>query len=86
MDAQDQAVFTLEELAEFLRVPNEAVLTILQAGLIPGRNVAGSWRFLRRAIEAWLSQPPSEDDWLFEAEACNEDLADRATLADEVPF
>ncbi len=47
-------VFTLEDAAAFLRLPADVVERHAVKGLIPGRKVDDSWRFLRTALEDWL--------------------------------
>ena len=47
-------VLTLEDAAQFLRLPGDAVERRAAAGEIPGRKVDGTWRFLRSALEDWL--------------------------------
>ena len=48
-------VLTLEELARLLEVEAAAVQELAEGGELPGRKIAGSWRFSRRAILAWLA-------------------------------
>jgi hypothetical protein len=50
-------VLTLAEAAALLRVPEEGLKTDAAAGRVPGRLVAGEWRFVRATLLAWLSQP-----------------------------
>jgi excisionase family DNA binding protein len=48
-------VLTVAEVAELLRVAPNAVLELAQAGELPGRQLAGEWRFVRAAVLGWLS-------------------------------
>lgn len=48
---------TLEETADLLRVPVGAVLGLAVSGQIPGRRIAGEWRFVSEAVIDWLSMP-----------------------------
>lgn len=48
-------VLTLEEVADYLRLPPEIVLRQAVSGKLPGRKIEDHWRFLRSAINAWLS-------------------------------
>jgi excisionase family DNA binding protein len=48
-------VLTLEETARFLRVSRAAVKRLAERGAIPCQQVEGSWRFLKTALEDWLS-------------------------------
>ena len=53
-------VLTVEQAAELLQTDPEAVRTLADAGELPGRKIGDEWRFLRRAVLAWLgaSAPP----------------------------
>jgi excisionase family DNA binding protein len=48
-------VLTLQETAELLRLPVEAVRTSVTAGDLPGRAFGEEWRFSRAALLAWLA-------------------------------
>ena len=47
-------VLTLEEAAAYLRLPGDAVARQAAESAIPGRLVAGEWRFLQSALDEWL--------------------------------
>ena len=47
-------VLTLEEAANYLRLPKEAVERQAAQGRLPGRRIEDTWRFLRAAIDDWL--------------------------------
>ena len=49
-------VLTLEELSSLLRLPSQALEALAQEGEVPGRRIAGEWRFARSAILQWLSR------------------------------
>jgi excisionase family DNA binding protein len=53
-------VLTVEQAAELLQAEPEAVRALAVAGELPGREIGGEWRFLRRAVLAWLgaTAPP----------------------------
>ena len=51
------AILTLDEVASYLRLPQETVERQAQNGLIPGRQIENTWRFLRDAIDEWLRGP-----------------------------
>ena len=53
-------ILTLAEAAAFLRVPEEGLKTDAVAGRVPGRLVAGEWRFVKATLLAWLSLPGVE--------------------------
>lgn len=52
--APADAVLTLEEAAELLRVSPEALRARAEAGDVPGRQLDGEWRFRRDALLDWL--------------------------------
>lgn len=47
--------FYLEEVATYLKPSQELVEQLAQNGTILGRKIESSWRFLRTAIDDWLS-------------------------------
>jgi excisionase family DNA binding protein len=47
-------VLTLEETAEYLRLPKETIQREATRGRIPGRQIDETWRFLKAAIDDWL--------------------------------
>ena len=59
-------VLTLAEAAALLRVPEEGLRTDAEAGRVPGRLVAGEWRFIKSTLLEWLSsegQQRPEPQW-----------------------
>jgi excisionase family DNA binding protein len=62
-------VLTLDEAAAFLRLPAVEVLRLIREQDLPARRIGTDWRFFKKAIEEWLSQPPSkankEGIWAF---------------------
>jgi excisionase family DNA binding protein len=57
-----EAVLTLEEVAELLRVPAEEIRARAMQGDLPGRRFGDEWRFVRAAVLAWLAGGPGEHD------------------------
>ncbi|HYT92324.1 MAG TPA: helix-turn-helix domain-containing protein, partial [Gemmataceae bacterium] len=55
-------VLTLAEAAAYLRLPEREVIAAAASQGLPGRLVGGEWRFLKTAIQQWLSvsQPTAE--------------------------
>ncbi|MCB0063587.1 MAG: type II toxin-antitoxin system prevent-host-death family antitoxin [Caldilineaceae bacterium] len=45
---------TLEEAAMYLKLPIDTVAEQAAQGMIPGRKINQTWRFLRAAIDNWL--------------------------------
>jgi hypothetical protein len=50
-------VMTLAEAAAWLRVSEQGLKADAVAGRIPGRLVAGEWRFNKAALLVWFCQP-----------------------------
>lgn len=48
-------VLTPEQLADLLQLDVETVLSLADAGEIPGRRLKNEWRFSRRAVPDWLA-------------------------------
>jgi excisionase family DNA binding protein len=55
-------VLTLAEAAAYLRLPENEVIAAASSQGLPGRQMGGEWRFLKNAIQQWLSvsQPTAE--------------------------
>lgn len=75
-DGQQQ-VLTLAEAAEFLRVDQDFLGEAAAHGEVPGRVVAGEWRFFRGALTAWLAGSDRPSDCF--------DAADSAESANPPP-
>jgi excisionase family DNA binding protein len=50
------AVFTVDELAIYLKLPKRTLYKLAQEGTIPGHKVGRHWRFHRETIDAWLTR------------------------------
>ncbi len=66
-------VFTLEEVASYLRLPPETVARQAAQGRLPGRQIEDTWRFLRAAIDDWLRSHDGRDILLQQAGALTDD-------------
>ena len=53
-------VLTLDELADLLQAAPEDLARMAEAGDLPGRRIAGEWRFSRRAVLDWLASANDE--------------------------
>jgi excisionase family DNA binding protein len=73
-----QDVLTLDEVAQYLRLPKETIERQASQGKIPGRRIEESWRFLKKGIDQWLQSHDSRDVFLYQAGS----LADDETLAE----
>jgi len=47
-------VLTLDEVADYLRLPKEAIERQAVQGQLPGRRIEDTWRFLKAAVDDWL--------------------------------
>ncbi len=59
-------VLSLDEAAAYLRLPEAEVLRLVHEQELPARQAGTEWRFLKAAIQVWLSQPiakPKKDFW-----------------------
>jgi len=66
-------VFTLEEAADYLKLPLDAIEREASRGHIPGRRIEDTWRFLKSAIDDWLRAQDSRDILLHQAGALKDD-------------
>ena len=48
-------VLDARQASELLAVDEQAVVELAEGGELPGRKIAGEWRFSRRAVLEWLS-------------------------------
>jgi len=67
--AQAPEVLTAEQAAELLQVQPSLLARLAAQGELPGRELAGQWRFSREALLHWLAAPakarragPAKDD------------------------
>lgn len=54
MGTQEDNVFTIDELAKYLKLKKSTVYRLAQTQRIPGIKIGRHWRFHRGAIDAWL--------------------------------
>jgi excisionase family DNA binding protein len=50
-------VLTLSEAAAYLRLQTAEVLRLVEEQGLPARRIQEEWRFLKSAIQEWLSRP-----------------------------
>jgi excisionase family DNA binding protein len=53
---QADSVFTIEELAVYLKISRSTLYKLAQEGSIPGQKVGKHWRFHKDAIDRWLQE------------------------------
>jgi len=73
-----EEVLTLAEASAYLRIPQSEVIALVQAQDLPGRFSGSEWRFLKSAIQNWLSTfatptKGSKEAWLSLAGSCKDD-------------
>ena len=49
------AVFTIDELAVYLKLPKRTLYKLAHEGSVPGHKVGRHWRFLRVVVDKWLA-------------------------------
>lgn len=52
-------IFTLDEVAAYLKVGKRTVYRLAAAKKIPAFKVGGTWRFQRQQIDNWIKQQSS---------------------------
>jgi len=61
MQSEEVSVMTVDEVAEYLRIPRSSLYKLAQEGRIPCQKVGRHWRFRREALEQWLdARPPQQ--------------------------
>jgi excisionase family DNA binding protein len=73
-------VLTLDEVAEFLRLPEDTIRHYAARLAIPGRQIGDEWRFSRQALEEWLRGPSAKQALLSQAGAFEDDKEDLEEL------
>ena len=58
MTKQVPDVLTLNEVAEYLRIPRSTAYKLAQEGKIPGQKVGRHWRFHKLVVDDWLGHRP----------------------------
>ena len=55
MTARQQAIFTFDELAAYLKVGKRTLYRLASHGEIPAFKVGGTWRFRQSEIDRWIT-------------------------------
>lgn len=55
MTARQQAIFTLDELATYLKVGKRTLYRLAAHGEIPAFKLGGTWRFRQSEIDQWIN-------------------------------
>lgn len=54
-------IFTLEEVAKYLKVGKRTIYRLVAEKKIPAFKVGGAWRFTRADIDHWIKQQSTAD-------------------------
>ena len=60
MENDSGEIFTLDDLAGYLKVGKRTVYRLAAAKKIPAFKVGGTWRFSRADIDRWIKQQSME--------------------------
>lgn len=60
MKDEIEGIFTLEEVAAYLKVGKRTVYRLAAAKKIPAFKVGGTWRFPRQEIDQWIKRQTAE--------------------------
>ena len=55
MNLDAPEIMTIEEVAEFLRIPVSSAYKLALAGKIPAQKVGRHWRFHRPTLTRWIA-------------------------------
>jgi excisionase family DNA binding protein len=55
----DNAIMTIEEVADYLKVTERTIYRLAGAKQIPAFKVGGSWRFSKVDIDEWIKRQSS---------------------------
>ncbi len=61
MKKETDDIFTLDEVAAYLKVGKRTVYRLAAARKIPAFKVGGTWRFARADIDSWIKQQSAVD-------------------------
>jgi len=67
------SVFTLKEMAGYLKLPEEKIERQVLRGKMPGRRIEDEWRFLRTAVDEWLGSYDTRSVLLSQSGALSDD-------------
>jgi excisionase family DNA binding protein len=57
-----QEILTLNEAATYLRLAEADVTRLVDEQGLPARQLGTEWRFLKSAVQAWLSEPRGKEE------------------------
>ena len=51
-----QEIFTLQEVADYLKVTARTIYRLLNDSELPGFKLGGAWRFRKTELDRWIGQ------------------------------
>ena len=51
----EDAIFTVKEVASYLKLAEKTAYRLASEGKLPGFKVGGSWRFRKQDIDSWIN-------------------------------
>lgn len=61
MHPSSGSVLTIDELADYLKIPKSTLYKLAQEGKVPGQKVGRHWRFRKETIDRWLEHDTSSN-------------------------
>lgn len=58
-DEMTDEIWTIKELADYLKLKEKTAYALVAKGEIPGFKVGGSWRFRQSDIDHWIDKQAS---------------------------
>lgn len=55
-------VLTIEDLANYLKIPKSTLYKLVREGTVPCQKVGRHWRFHKEGIDEWLKQHREHGD------------------------
>jgi len=56
MTTDSSSIFTIGNLAEYLKISKSTLYKLAQHGKLPGVKVGRHWRFHKNAVDRWLAE------------------------------
>lgn len=53
---EQDSIFTIDELAAYLKISKSTLYKLAQEGKLPGQKIGRHWRFRKEAIDEWLDE------------------------------
>jgi len=56
VERENEVIFTIEELSEYLKVSKSSLYKLAQDGKVPAQKVGRHWRFHKATVDKWLAK------------------------------